>query len=136
MIVDLLLWALTVACAATTLWFSSGARPPGADLFTWADDLGHGIAYFATTLSFLFAAVWRPGRGSGRFARWGRLFPLAAIVASVVIEIVQRTIPHRNAEISDVLTAWIGVAVAVGLHALVRRRATSRSSRARQGTRS
>jgi hypothetical protein len=131
MIVDLFLWIVTLACASTTLWFSFGAPPPGADLFSWADKLGHGIAYFATTLSFLFVAVWRPGRGDGRFARWARCFPLAAIVGSIVIEIAQG-MTDRTAETPDVLAAVIGVALAVGTHALVRRRVTSSAPRARQ----
>ena len=83
---DRALWALTLACAATTIWFSFGAPPPGVDLFPSADKVGHAIAYFATTLSFLFAAVWRPGRGPGRFPRLGMWFPVAAIAGGGLIE--------------------------------------------------
>jgi VanZ family protein len=132
MIVDLLLWALTIACASTTLWFSFGAPPPGADLFSWADKAGHGIAYFATTLSFLFAAVWRPGRGDGGVARWGRWFPLAAIIGAILIEVAQGMTPNRTPELADLMAAAIGTTIAVGIHVLIRRRISSRSPRTSQ----
>ena len=83
---DAILWAMTLACAGTTLWFSFGAPPPGANLFEGADKVGHAIAYFATTVSFLFAAVWRPGRGEGRFGHLGIWFPVVAIAAGAVVE--------------------------------------------------
>ena len=65
-LVDLLLWALTFASAGLTLWLSLGPVPPGASAFPTADKASHGVAYFVTTLLFLFAAVWRPGRGRVR----------------------------------------------------------------------
>jgi VanZ family protein len=126
------LWALTIVCATTTLWFSFGAAPPGASLFPGADKVGHAIAYFATTLSFLFAAVWRPGAGEGRFARAGRWFPVAAVVAGGLIEILQGMTASRTAQSNDLLAEIIGTAAAVAVHGYVRRRMTPRPPRARR----
>jgi VanZ family protein len=123
--IDRGLWALTAAFIAVTLWFSFVAPPPGADLFTGADRVGHAIAYFTTTLSFLFAAVWRPGRGIGRFPHLGRWFPLAAIVGGALIEIAQEITTTRTAEVYDVVAEAIGTGAAVAVHALIRRRMTS-----------
>jgi VanZ family protein len=118
--IDLALWVLAAACAATTLWFSFGAPPPGANLFPGADKVGHAIAYFATTLSFLFAAVWRPGRGKGRFSRLGLWFPAAAVVAGVAIEMLQGMAPPRSAEVNDVVAEVIGAGIAMAVFSLVR----------------
>ena len=119
---DLVLWLLAAGCAATTLWFSFVAAPPGATLFAGADKLGHALAYFATTVSFLFAAVWRPGRGEGRFARWGAWFPVAAVAAGVTIEVLQGLTPARAPEVADVAAEIVGAASAVALHGFVRLR--------------
>jgi VanZ family protein len=124
------LWALPASCAALTLWFSFGAPPPGASLFPDADKVGHAIAYFATTLSFLFAAVWRPGAGEGRFPRLGWWFPVAAIAAGGLIEILQGMTATRTAQSSDLVAEIVGTAAAVTVHAAVRRRSNSRLARA------
>ncbi len=87
--IDVGFWALTAACVAATLWFSFVAPPPGTDLFPGADKVDHAVAYFATTMSFLFAAVWRPGRGVGRYPHLGKWFAVAAIAGGGVIEILQ-----------------------------------------------
>ena len=120
---DLILWLLAASCAATTLWFSFVAAPPGATLFAGADKVGHAIAYFVTTVSFLFAGVWRPGRGDGRFAGGGAWFPVAAVAAGVAIEVLQGMTPARAPEVADVAAEIVGAASAVALHRLVRSRA-------------
>jgi VanZ family protein len=128
--IDRALWGLTAACTSTTLWFSFVAPPPGADLFPGADRVGHAIAYFTTTLSFLFAAVWRPGRGIGRFPDLGRWFPLTAIAGGAVIEILQGMTATRAAEIYDLVAEAIGIVAALALHALIRRHVDLRQARA------
>jgi VanZ family protein len=128
------LWALTASCASITLWFSFGAAPPGASMFPGADKVGHAIAYFATTLSFLFAAVWRPGGGKARFPRLGKWFPLAAIAAGGLIEILQGLTPTRTAQFSDLVAEITGTGAAVAVHASVRRHAASRAGRVRPST--
>jgi VanZ family protein len=124
--IDRGLWALTAACIATTVWFSFGAQPPGAHLFSGADKVGHAVAYLATTLSFLFAAVWRPGRGIGRFARLGGWFALAAIAGGAVIEILQSQIATRGGDLADLVAEVVGTAAAMAIHSHVRRRSTGR----------
>jgi VanZ family protein len=119
--IDRALWALTVACLAATLWFSFGAQPPGTDLFPGADKVDHAVAYFATTLSFLFAAVWRPGRGVGLYPNLGRWFPVAAIAGGAVIEILQSMTATRTAQVSDLVAEAIGTTTALVVHALMRR---------------
>lgn len=114
------LWGLTVACAAATFWFSFVAPPPGADLFSGADKVGHAIAYFATTLSFLLAAVWRPGRGPGPFPRLGLRFAVVAIAAGAIIEILQGMTASRSAQALDLVAEAVGTASALLVHSLVR----------------
>jgi VanZ family protein len=128
--IDRGLWTLTAACAATTLWFSFVAPPPGADLFPGADRVGHAMAYFTTTLSFLFAAVWRPGRGIGRFPHLGTWFPLAAIAGGAVIEILQGMTATRAAEAYDLVAEAIGTGAALAVHTLIRRRLSLRHAQA------
>jgi VanZ family protein len=125
--IDRGLWALTAACAASTLWFSFVVSAPGPD------KLGHAIAYFTTTLSLLFAAVWRPGRGIGRFPRLGGWFALAAIAGGVAIEILQGMTATRSAEVYDVMAEAIGVAAAFAVHGLIRRQLAPRRTRADPG---
>jgi VanZ family protein len=125
-IIDVGFWALTAACVAATLWFSFVAPPPGADLFPGADKVGHAVAYFATTLSFLFAAVWRPGKGVDRSARLGVWFALAAIAGGAVIEILQGMTATRSAQALDLVAEAIGTAAAVAVHSLIRWRIASR----------
>jgi len=122
---DVTLWATTAACLATTLWFSFVQAPPGGDLFTGADKVGHGLAYFATTLSFLFAVVWRPGRGEGRWPRLGMWVPVAAVALGAVIELLQGLTPKRTPEVRDVLAEAVGAVLALLVHGTIRWRATS-----------
>jgi VanZ family protein len=129
-IIDVGFWALTAACVAATLWFSFVAPPPGADLFTGADKVGHAVAYFATTLSFLFAAVWRPGRGFGRSAHLGLWFAVAAIAGGAVIEIFQGMTATRSAQGYDLVAEAIGTGAALAVHSLIRRHVTRRRARA------
>ena len=130
-IIDVGLWGLTAACVAATLWFSFVAPPPGANLFPGADKVGHAVAYFATTLSFLFAAVWRPGREFGRPANLGLWFALAAIAGGAVIEILQGMTATRSAQAFDLVAEAIGTATAVAIHALIRRQLRQRPAHTR-----
>lgn len=121
---DTALWVLTVGCVVVTLWFSFVAGPPGGNAFRGADKVGHALAYFATSLSFLFAAVWRPGRGEGRYPRLGMWVPAAALAFGILIEFLQGLTPTRSPEIGDALAEAIGAVLALAVHSLVRRRYT------------
>ncbi len=121
-LVDALLWALTFASAGLTLWLSLGPVPPGASAFPAADKVFHGVAYFVTTLLFLFAAVWRPGRGPGPLARFGSIVMLAVIGAGLLVEYLQGALTtRRGAELGDWVADMAGVLGAALTHWLVRR---------------
>ena len=121
-LVDTLLWALTFASAGLTLWLSLGPVPPGASAFPAADKVFHGVAYFVTTLLFLFAAVWRPGRGPGPLARFGPLVLVAVIGAGLLVEYLQGALTtRRGAELGDWVADMAGVLGAALVHRLVRR---------------
>ncbi len=121
-LVDLLLWALTFASAGLTLWLSLGPVPPGASAFPAADKVLHGVAYFLTTLLFLFAAVWRPGRGTGPLARFSPIVLVAVIGAGLLVEYLQGALTmRRGAELGDWVADMAGVLGAALVHWLVRR---------------
>ena len=120
-LIDGCMWALTLVFATGTIWFSFVSPPPGANLFPGADKVQHGVAYFATTLSFLFAAVWRPGRGDGPFAGLGEWILVGVVVAGVAIELIQAQTPDRSAELADVVAEAIGAGAALVIHRRVRR---------------
>jgi VanZ family protein len=70
---------------------------------------------------FMLAAVWRPGRGEGRFwsVRWWVL-PLASLGAAA-IEVVQSRI-GRDAEVADWVAGTVGAAIAVAVNLWLQRR--------------
>jgi hypothetical protein len=99
--------------------------PPGTEAFPGADKVFHGVAYFVTTLLFLFAAVWRPGRGPGPLARFGVYVVLAIVAAGLVVELLQGALTaDREPELADWLAEVLAVMAAVAIHALARRLAT------------
>lgn len=101
--------------------FSLAAAPPGGDLFENADKVLHALAYAATSFLFLFAAVWRPGRGEGRFPGAAAWIVLAASVTGFAIEIVQGHAGRQRSAL-DFLADVIGVLVALGIWDAMRRR--------------
>src|SRR5262245_48649726 len=118
--IDVVLWAAAFVCASLTLWWSLVSMPPERDLFRDIDKLQHGLAYFVTSLLLLLAAVWRPGRGDGPFARWGTWVPIALIAAGAGIEVLQSFI-GRDAELGDWLAEIVAVGLAWGAVAALRR---------------
>jgi hypothetical protein len=109
--VDLVLWAATVLCGAVTLWLSLFTVPPGASAFSVADKVEHATAYLVTALLLLLAAVWRPGRGDGPFARWEGWVVVAVMSAGGAIEVIQSRI-GREGEWTDWLAEIVAVALA------------------------
>jgi VanZ family protein len=120
---DILLWVLTALSAGLTLVFSIGLRPPGVAGLRHADKMWHGLAYFTTSLLFLFAAVWRPGRGSGPFPHAGIVFALLGSAAGGVVEIAQGFTARREPELLDWVTEVVGILAALGVVVAVRARA-------------
>lgn len=122
---DLLLWILTAFSAALTLVFSFGLDPPRVGGFRQADKIWHGLAYFTTTLLFLLAAVWRPGRGAGPFPRAGIVFSLLGSAAGGVVEIAQGFTATRDPEVLDWVAEAVGILAALGVVLLLRARIDS-----------
>jgi VanZ family protein len=121
--VDASLWLAALGCVALTAYYSFWGSPPGAGLFHNADKVGHAMAYFATTLSFLLAGVWRPGRGPGRLPWAEYWLPVAAVVVGIAVEIMQATLTaDRKAQIGDVLAEVVGAGLALAIHLAIRRR--------------
>ena len=114
--VDRALWAATVVCGAVTLWLSLWFAPPGTSAFGGADKVEHAFAYFVTTLLFLLAAVWRPGRGEGVLARWEWWVLGGVVAAGGAVELLQLSV-GREAEMDD----WLAEIAAVVCAALVLR---------------
>jgi VanZ family protein len=108
--IDRRLWGAALLCGAVTLWLSLAAVPPGTSTFNGADKVEHGVAYLVTSLLVLLAAVWRPGRGDGPFARWWLAVLATMVAAGGAVEIVQSFV-GRDAEAAD----WVAEIVAVGL---------------------
>ena len=121
-LIDAALWASTAGFALITLLFSFGSSLPVTDSFALADKFGHGLLYFASFLSFLLAAVWRPGRGDGLFPGKGLLFALGVVAAGVAVEVLQEVATtDRHAQLGDVLSETIGAFAALAVHAWMRR---------------
>jgi len=114
--IDAALWALTLVCAGLTLWLSFGPMLPAAGAFPGVDKVEHGAAYFATSLSFFLAAVWRPGRGRGPLHAWRWWLVVAVILAGGLVEIGQSAFTAwRKADFWDWLSEYIAVLLAAGI---------------------
>jgi len=119
-LIDASLWLLTGLFASLTLWFSLVSVPPGADLVPMQDKGLHALSYFATVLSLLFAAVWRPGRGEGPLPRALGWIVAVAIGGGIVVEVLQALI-GRTPEVADVIAEALGSMLAVLVHQVIRR---------------
>lgn len=116
---DILLWAVAWLLTATALFFSLGPAPPFGRGFDNADKVWHGGLYLVTVLVFLFAAVWRPGRGSGRYPRRAPLIVITTIATGIGVEILQGTFFHRDMEFLDAAADVVGVTAALGVWSVV-----------------
>jgi VanZ family protein len=121
-LLDLLLWVLTALSAALTLVFSIGLVPPEANGFPHADKVWHGLAYFTTSLLFLLAAVWRPGRGAGPFPRAAIVFALLGSAVGGAVEIAQGFMATRHQELLDWIVEVVGISAALGVVLMLRAR--------------
>ena len=109
-------WLLSVVCLALVLWLTLAPHPMGdteIPLFEGADKIGHGLMFFALTVSMLFDA--QRARG------WRALpLPLVALVAfigmgmGIGIEFIQRAMDvGRSWEFLDMVADSFG-AIAAG----------------------
>ncbi len=82
-------------------------------MFPHADKVFHAAAFAMILGSFLLAAVWRPGRGWGRFPA-GAVPAVAMLIAlGVLIEVIQGELLSRDAELLDVAAEIVGMAAAI-----------------------
>jgi VanZ family protein len=122
--IDLVLWGVAAVAIGLTVVLSFVGEPPGSGFGHGIDKLEHAIAYFVTVTAILLAAVWRPGRGPGRFAgaRWWIVG--AALGAGALIEVLQSTMTaDRQGDVRD----WLAEVVGVGLALLALRALEGRS---------
>jgi VanZ family protein len=85
------------------------------------DKIAHGLAYAALTLSFLFAGVWRPGRGEGRYPMAAVVILIGAVVVGVTVELIQDVQSYRSMDAFDALADAIGAALGALLWSTLRR---------------
>lgn len=117
--VDRLLWAGAGLSASATLVFSLLVTPPTGGGAV-SDDVLHGGAYLVTCLCLLLAAVWRPGRGDGVWPSRGVALGAALLAAGALLELGQGAFTTRQPQVSDVVADAVGIAVALGVHGLLR----------------
>ncbi len=122
-LLDAGLWIGAIAAGVLTIVFSLSAVPPGMQAFPGADKAGHAVVCGATVLLLLLAAVWRPGRGDGRYPRAAPIIVIGVIAAGIAMEVLQAMFTERSAEVLDVVMETVGAMVALGIFTLLRRRA-------------
>lgn len=112
--IDAALWVAFALSIALTLVWAFGPAPPGARLFPRADKALHALAFAVILGTLLLAAVWRPGRGWGRFPSATPAFVAALAAFGVIIELLQSELFGRDADLLDLLADVLGMALAVG----------------------
>ena len=94
------------------------------------DKLVHALAYAVLTLSFLFAGVWRPVRGEGRYPMAAFAILIVAVVVGVTIELIQDVQSYRSMDAFDALADAVGAALGAALWTTLRRAQELRASAA------
>ncbi len=118
--VDTALWVLATLLTAVLVYYSLFSVPAIARAFRNADKVFHALAFASTVGAYLFAAVWRPGRGAGRFSRAAPAIVAGAIATTILIEVLQGASFHRNAQVLDAVAGSLGTLSALGVWSLVR----------------
>jgi VanZ family protein len=96
---------------ALSFVLSWGAPPDIGPDFDWADKVWHFLGYGALTGTLLLAAVWRPGRGEGRFPRAGVHVALLVLAVAWLTEVLQAPF-GRDFDPTDALADLAGIALA------------------------
>ncbi len=123
----MVLWAATVALLVLSFVLSWGPPPRFGPTFDWADKVWHFFGYAGLCASLLLAAVWRPGRGEGRFPRAGLRAAAAVLAIAWLTEALQGPF-GRDVALTDAVADLGGVAVSFLGWSYVRARAPSRTS--------
>jgi hypothetical protein len=113
--IDLTLWVLFGVSVAMTLFWAFGPDPPKVRILSHSDKVFHALSFASIYGSYLLAAVWRPGRGTGPFV--GTAVPAGAVLLAfgLLIELVQGELLSRDADLYDVAAEIVGMAIAVGV---------------------
>lgn len=109
--IDTALWAATLALLVLSFVLSWGPPPRFGPRFDWMDKVWHFLGYGSLCATLLLVAVWRPGRGAGRFSRAG--LPVAALVLATAWFTEALQAPFgRDVQLLDAVADLAGVAVA------------------------
>jgi VanZ family protein len=112
--IDAILWVAAAASLAWLLIASLGPAPRIMNTFHFADKVFHALHYALTTLLFLLAAVWRPGRGPGPAPRAATAIVVTAVALGAAIEVIQGFI-GRQVDALDLGADAVGVALGLGV---------------------
>ncbi|MGH2652952.1 MAG: VanZ family protein [Actinomycetota bacterium] len=122
-VIDAALWTLSALLLGTLTTLSLVPSPPVGGPRP-VDLILHVAAYAPTTLVLLLAAVWRPGRGPGRFPGMAGWIVAGLVLLGAGIEVVQGlglTGP-RQGEPIDALANALGVAAGFGMWSVLETR--------------
>jgi hypothetical protein len=118
-VIEAAFWIAAFGTVVATFVYSLGPAPAALHAFPVADKVFHTSAYGAITLTWLLAAVWRPGRGGGVIAGDGLGVLIAAIVLGSTVEIAQHLV-HRDAEVLDAVADTVGAVLGFAAWGLIR----------------
>jgi len=118
-LVEAAFWIAAFATVVAMFVYSLGPAPSILHAFPVADKVFHASAYGAITLTWLLAAVWRPGRGGGVIAGDGLPVVLAAIFLGSAVEIAQHLV-QRDAELLDAVADAVGALLGFAVWRLIR----------------
>ena len=107
-LIDTLLWAASGVLFVLSFVLSWGPPPTFGPRFDWADKLWHLLGYATLCSTLLLAAVWRPGRGPGRFAWAGWRMALLVLGVAWLTEALQGPF-GRDVELLDAVADLAGV---------------------------
>jgi hypothetical protein len=127
-VLDAGLWAASLALLVWIVVVSLGPVPAAAPDFAWSDKAYHAAHYAMLAGLLLLAAVWRPGRGPGRWPNSAPAVVAGLIVVGGGLEVLQAFV-GRQADVTDLLADAAGVAMAALLWGWTRRRLAGEAGR-------
>lgn len=128
---DPLLWIAALGLAGAAVGLSLLAPGMNPRVFAGSDKVVHAVVVATDVALFLFAAVWRPGRGLGRFPRAASWIVLAALTLGGLIEILQGSVFRGDPELRDWVADVAGAVLGLLVWLLVRRASARRASERR-----
>jgi VanZ family protein len=108
-LIDATLWAASLGLLVMSFLFSWGSPPGLGPDVDWIDKLWHFLGYGALCTTLLLAAVWRPGRGTGRFPGSGLRVAGLVLATAWITEALQAPF-GRDTEVLDAVADLAGVA--------------------------